>query len=229
MTAHAESPDKREVFTGEVYPWLRAVGKLQVPAQRPRDGHLSHYREDCSATLIAKPGRSHADIIVTAWHCLELYRDMSRPIIFTTTTRSGEILQREARRLADGGGMHADWAILRLHRTVPADTLAGLSIRPDETDAGRSITMAGYSRDEGLGRRGQVLTFDANCRITSGQRLRGTTNCVAYKGASGGAVTQFSVSGEVYFQGVISQGNGEGLSTFVPVRDFRREIERFLR
>ena len=33
--------------------------------------------------LVAANGGGRADTIVTAWHCLELYRDLSRPITFT--------------------------------------------------------------------------------------------------------------------------------------------------
>ena len=76
----AVAADERLVFSGKTFPWLQAVGKLQVPGQRYKDGHSSHYLEDCSATLVSLPGRLEADIIVTAWHCLELYQDLSKPI-----------------------------------------------------------------------------------------------------------------------------------------------------
>jgi hypothetical protein len=51
---------------------------------------------------------------------------------------------------------------------------------------------------------------------------------MAHKGASGGAVIQLSDSAEPLMSGVISQGNGEGRSTFVPVSGFRSAIHLYL-
>lgn len=224
----AETADSRQVFSGEAHAWLRAVGKLQVPGQRYRDERRFHYLEDCSATLVALPGRSQADTIITAWHCLELYSDLSKSITFTVETVSGESLQREAYRLEDGGGMHADWAILRLRRAVPAHQVAALLIHPRSADPGQSVTMAGYSRDSGIGNNGQVLTFDPACTITAQERNLGDTDCTAFKGASGGAVIQLSSAREPLVCGVISEGNGEGRSTFVPVSSFRNAINLYV-
>jgi len=229
LPATAQSADNRQAFTGAMMPWLRAVGRLQVPAQRHRDGRTTHYLEDCSATLVALPGRDEADTIVVAWHCLELYRDLSRPIVYTAQTASGDRLEREARRLADGGGMHADWAILRLRRAVPNRQVAALNPLPVRADPGVRVTMAGYSRDERLGQRGQVLTFDADCSITSQRAGAAETDCSAFKGASGGAVVQLSGTGEPRLCGVISQGDGAGRSTYAALHDFRHRLIRFLR
>lgn len=221
--------DGRRAHTGDSDPWLQAVGRLRVPGQRLRDGHRSHYLEDCSATLVALPGRSHADIIVTAWHCLELYGDLSRDIVFTARTSTGELLERSARRLADGGGMAADWAILRLDRAVPHRQVAALQPHPAVADPARPVTMAGYSRDPGLGSGGRVLTYHPDCAITGSEPGWGETDCTAFKGASGGAVIQFSASGEPLVCGVISQGNGSGTSTYVPLETFRSSLIRYLR
>jgi hypothetical protein len=214
LSSTTESADSRQVFSSESAPWLRAVGKLQVPGQRYRDGHRSHYMEDCSATLVSNTTQHDANIIITAWHCIELYSDLSKPILFTALTSSGERVKREALRLADGGGMHADWAILRLHRTISSQQI---------------MTMAGYSRDSGIGDSGETLTFDPACVIYHQQRSLGDTDCMAHKGASGGAVIQLSKSAEPLMCGVISQGNGEGRSTFVPVSKFRNAINLYLK
>jgi hypothetical protein len=143
-------------------------------------------------------------------------------------TVSGESLQREAYRLEDGGGMHADWAILRLRRAVSAQQVAALLIHPRSADPDQSVTMAGYSRDSGIGDNGKTLTFDPACTITAQERNLGDTDCTAFKGASGGAVIQFSSAGEPLVCGVISEGNGEGRSTFVPVSGFRNAINLYL-
>lgn len=221
--------DGRRAYTGDSDPWLQAVGRLRVPGQRLHDGYRSHYLEDCSATLVALPGRSHADTVVTAWHCLELYGDLSRDIVFTARTRSGEWLEWSARRLADGGGMAADWAILRLDRAVPRGQLAALQPHPAVADPGRPVTMAGYSRDPGLGGGGRVLTYHPDCAITDSEPGLWETDCTAFKGASGGPVIQFSAGGEPLVCGVISQGNGSGTSTYVPLETFRASLNRYLR
>lgn len=222
----AGAADARQVFSGDTHGWLRAVGKLQVPGQRYREGRRSHYVEDCSATLVSRPGRSTADTIITAWHCLEWYSDLSKPIIFTAVSIAGEPLQREAYRLKDGGGMHADWAILRLRNTVPNTQIAALLVHPAMADLSRPVTMAGFSKDDGLGAGGLALTFDADCNIKAQKKSFGDTDCTAFKGASGGAVIQLSEAGEPRVCGVISQGNGSGRSTFVPVSGFRSALRR---
>ena len=89
--------------------------------------------------------------------------------------------------------------------------------------------MAGYSRDDGLGRSGEALTYHENCRQLPDQRHSAHTDCQAYKGASGGPVVRYSAEGVVYLAGVISQGNGEGTSTYVPISRFRSLLTHYLR
>jgi hypothetical protein len=221
--------DSRVAYSATAPQWLRAVGKLQVPGNRVHEGHRVHHREDCSATLVARAGSDRADTIITAWHCLEFYNDLSRPITFTLMPGLDQHFTSEAYRLADGGGMHADWAVLRLQQPVISSTVTPLGIHPVRADPGRTITMAGYSRDDGLGNNGEQLTFDPACRITAQQSAISQSNCRAFKGASGGAVIQLSGAGEAQVCGVISQGDGAGLSTFVPVGGFRNAVDRALR
>jgi hypothetical protein len=229
LFASAAHPDDgRLALTNDSSPWLRAVGRLKVPGQRLQNGRTAHFLEDCSATLLTPPGRAEADTIVTAWHCLELYGDLSRAITFTARTASGELLEREAYQLADGGGMYADWAILRLRPAVSSRQLAAMQPHPAPADPGRPITMAGYSRDAGVGEGGRVLTFDPDCAITAQRPDLGETDCTAFKGASGGAVIQFASGGQPRFCGVISQGNGTGKSTYVPLDAFRKTLNHYL-
>jgi hypothetical protein len=221
--------DSREVFSSAAPQWLRAVGKLQVPGSIYRDGRRSHLLEDCSATLIATRAGREADTVVTAWHCLVNYDDLSKPITFTLLDSGDSALQREAYRLEDGGGMHADWALLRLRTPVPAARATALLLHPGRADPGLAISMAGYSRDMGKGAGGEQLTFDPACMITAQAPGTSDTDCVAHKGASGGAVVQLSTDGTPQLSGVVSQGNSEGVSTFVPVATFRSAIVRHLR
>jgi hypothetical protein len=229
VAAGDASGDPRQAYSDDSPGWLRAVGRLSVPGSRIDDGRRSHRLEDCSATLVAPEASDRADTIVTAWHCLEYYNDLSRPITFTLLPgRRGE-LTREAYRLGDGGGMHADWAILRLYRPVPAEAVAPLSVAVDSVDLALPVIMAGYSRDDGLGEGGRRLTFDPACRITVQTPARSDTDCRAHKGASGGAVIQVSREGVPHFSGVISSGDGESTSIFVPVTLFQAALRQALR
>jgi hypothetical protein len=205
------------------------VGSLQVPGVKFRDGRRNHHREQCSATLVAAAPGGDADTVVTAWHCLEFYRDLSRPITFTLFAGTDRRMVRDAHRLADGGGMHADWAILRLFEPVPATEAPALGVHPGRADPGRRITMAGYSRDDGPGSKEALLTYDPSCRILRQNRSSSDSDCHAYRGASGGAVIQLSESGEPQLAGVVSRGDSQGLSIYVPVGGFRTALQRFLR
>ena len=227
--------DSQQVYNNTSPLWLRAIGKLHVPGIKYEEGYQLNHREDCSATLIATngeafsaPNKSSANTIVTAWHCLESYRDLSKSIIFTLFYGTHDSISFEAIRLADGGGMHADWAVLRLLKSVDNSLVSGLKVHPERADRLQSVIMAGYSQNSP----GERLTYDPDCQITL-QTSPGIgpseSNCKASKGASGGAVVQLSANGDPLLAGVISQGDGEELSIFVPVKDFRSAIQANLR
>lgn len=224
----ASLADSRSVYSSAAPQWLRSIGKLEVPGSKVVDGHRAHHREDCSATLVARHSAQQADTIVTAWHCLEYYNDLSRPITFTLLPGEHDSFATEVRRLADGGGMHADWALLRLQRPIAMSTVAAMTINPQRADPERTITMAGYSRDQGKGNNGNTLTFDAACNITLQERGSSDSDCTAYKGASGGAVVQLADDGQALLSGVISQGDGDSVSIYIPVQGFRSAITRYL-
>ncbi|PLW66996.1 trypsin-like serine peptidase [Pseudohalioglobus lutimaris] len=221
--------EPRQVYRDDAPVWLRAVGKLHVPGVRYSQGYGNHQLENCSGTLVATANSQRANTVVTAWHCLEFYNDLSRPITFTLLTENGESLSREAYRVADGGGMHADWAVLKLFHSVNTDSVPALTPLPASADATRPVTMAGYSGDQGLGDNGNVLTYHADCRITRQQLRESASNCSAFKGASGGAVIQLSAEGRAQLGGVISRGNSENVSIYVPISGFRGSLTRFLK
>ena len=238
LPLNAAYADPREVFNNESPTWLRAVGKLHVPGVKFDSGHQLNHRDDCSATLVAGPvqksaeagalNRAAANTIITAWHCLEFYRDLSKTITFTLLYGTPDSFTVEAYRLAEGGSMNSDWAVLRLVQAVPAERVVALAVHPAKAETGRSIIMAGYSKNSA----GKRLSYDPQCSITdpSSPHSGGhESNCNALKGASGGAVIQISAEGEPLLAGVVSQGNGEGLSIFVPVDEFRSAIRASLK
>ena len=224
----AAEPDPRQNLSAHSPSWLYAIGKLHVPGNRFENGRKVHHREDCSATLVTSPNRGRANTLVTAWHCLEFYRDLSKPISFTALSTTGETISREVYRLADGGGMHGDWAILRLYQPIALEQITAMRIHPQGADPERPITMAGYSRDGGKGQNGEQLSYDANCHITLQARESTSSDCMAYKGASGGAVVQISETGEALYAGVISRGDSQGVSIYVPVARFRSALNQHL-
>ncbi|MEM8561772.1 MAG: trypsin-like peptidase domain-containing protein [Pseudomonadota bacterium] len=221
----SENTDPRQEFNHYSPSWLKAVGKLRVPGRIYRSGSLTYQWEDCSATLVGSNSSARADTIVTAWHCLENYRDLSQPILFTLAAGQNPPIQREAYRLFDGGGMYADWAILRLFVPVHSDHATVLPIHPTTAKSGISIAMAGYSRQTALGDFGNRLTFDPMCSITQRSDDVVESDCHAQKGASGGAVVQPGDNGTFWFVGVISEGDGQGISRFVPVDVFRAALK----
>ena len=221
--------DSRQVRTASSPAWLAAVGRLQVPGSKFSEGRRRHHREDCSATLVASRPGDRSDTIITAWHCLEFYHDLSKPIRFLLPGEAMTGPGREAYRVADGGGMRADWAILRLHSAIPRQLAQAVLIDGDPADPLRPISMAGYSRDEGLGAGGEHLTVDLDCSITRQQSHSSESDCWAYKGASGGAVVQLSTEGVPVLRGVISQGNGAGFSSYVPTGHFRSAVRQHIR
>lgn len=218
--------DTRLSYSAGSPPWLQAVGQLQVPGIKFRDGYPRHHQENCSATLVSNTPSRDADTIITAWHCLEFYRDLSQRIMFTLLPATEQPIVTQALPLAYGGAMSADWAVLRLRKPIPAARVRALQLHPEQADPARPIIMAGYSRDKGIGARGSALSYDPQCRITgvTGSAASRDSNCRAHKGASGGAVVQLSITNEPLFSGVVSEGDGVGLSRFVPLSVFRSKL-----
>lgn len=211
--------------------WLGAVGKLRVPGHRREAGEERHHIERCSATLVSRPGAAQAEFILTAWHCLEWYDDLSQPILFSLAANTGAVLQRPVRPLASGGDMAADWALLRLQDAVSLDgPWRALPLDSAPTgDAADGLWMAGYSRSAPAGERGARLTYHPGCRVTRAEGPWTDTDCRADKGASGGAVVRLDSRGGAHLTGVISAGNGSDMTRFVPVAAFAASLPVSLR
>jgi len=203
--------ETRQQFSDASPQWLRAVGKLSVPGYRLADGERQHHQEDCSATLIGP------QTILSAWHCLEYYGDLSRDIVFTLPYLP-DSPALVANKLADGGGMSDDWVLLRLARPIRGvDPLAVSQHRSAALRDG--LLLAGYSGDQGLGDGGEQLTWETGCAVTANEWYRLATACVAFKGASGGPVLM-----DAAIVGVISSGDGIATTWFTPSTSFIRAV-----
>ena len=222
LMALAFSPDvaadPRQVVGAASPAWLQAVGKLTVPGYRYKNGERRHHEQHCTATLISK------NMILSGWHCLEHYTDMSQTIIFTLPNTAAHA-RRTARRVADGGGMHADWSLLKLNKPIQMPIAAAVAV--SAVNIGKAgtqpLTLAGYSRDKGVGENGRQLTYHAGCKISHNEVYRVATNCVAFKGSSGGPVVYDSV-----IIGVVSAGDSEQLSYFTPSGLFLSTVKRYV-
>lgn len=198
--------------------WLQAVGRLTVPGYRYKNGERRHHEQHCTATLVSK------DVILSGWHCLEHYTDLSQTIVFTLPNAAANTV-RSARRMADGGGMHADWSLLKLNEPVSAGIAAAVPVSfvSVATAGTQALTLAGYSRDKGMGKTGRRLTYHADCAILREESYRVATNCAAFKGSSGGPVVH-----DYAIIGVVSAGDSERLSFFTPSSSFLSAVKRYL-
>lgn len=208
------SADPRRFYSTDSPGWLRTVGKLTVPGYKYQNGDRLHHVQHCTATLLS------STIILSGWHCLEHYNDLSMDIVFTLAHR-----RRIAIRLTDGGGMQADWALLKLNKPINTRHVKTLPVATRSLASSRAkpLTMAGYSHDSDLAASSQNLSYHTDCEILGDEIYRVATNCVAYKGASGGPV--------VYREkiiGVVSVGDSMRLSYFTPSVLFIEAINDYL-
>jgi len=190
----------------------RSVGRLHVPAIRYEEGRARHFDEQCSATLVSLGEQPRSKLLLSAWHCLEDYVDLSRPITFEVP--KGERV--EVRPLASGGSMHSDWVLLRLPRDLPDP----LPLAEAVEDLTAPVRLAGYPRDA------ETLRMQ-DCRNTGRDGRDQRTGCVARRGASGGAVVSLPANGGPRFIGVISRGDGVSQSIYVPVERILPRIRSF--
>lgn len=211
---HAAAREFAAAAGSEPGPLALSIGQLFVPAIRYEKGYARHYDEQCSATLIAQGRRSASRLVLSAWHCIEDHRDLSRPVLFQTADGQRHI----ARLVASGGAMHADWALLRLPRALPAP----LPVLSGGPAASGPLRMAGFPRRTAP----RVLTLASGCRVTGEDGADLRTDCVLQKGASGGAALTDSATPALI--GVISRGDGVTQSIFVPVARFYTRIRPYL-
>lgn len=197
---------------------LASVGRLLIPTLRLENGYRRHYDERCSATLVGVHGQRRSRWILSAWHCLEYYRDLSRPIVF----EHGSGARLQARAVTSGGDMHADWVLLRLERPLPAP------VAPDAADvpARAPLLMAGYSRSA-AGTPGNTLSWDNSCQVIGRDGADLRSDCRVRRGASGGAVFRRG-GGSAAYIGIISRGDGASESIFVPLRRILPRISPYL-
>ncbi len=207
--------------------WTESLGSLIVPSTRLEQGEQLSFKQSCSASLITKNGSPAAKYILTAWHCLENYSDISRPIIFKIKDRDGKVISRIAYRLSNGGGMHADWAILKLDEGIKQSRVKPIEHLVLDASIGASVFIAGFTEYKNSFKGHHYLSF-SRCKVTEIFRNVRLTDCKALKGNSGGPV-MLQVEHDNYgLVGVISEGNETNISSFVPIEIFYNEVQKLI-
>lgn len=227
MRSSAEEIDPNAASSEQQYMQraLQTVGRLLVPNVRYENGYAKHFDERCSATLVSlRANAPQSRFILSAWHCVEHYRDLSRTLMFT---RPGAAA-RSARIVASGGNMQNDWALLKLDKPLPNpmfinDTGMRMRMQSDTPN----LVMAGFPKDQPQALSPVLVSGCTNTGF-AGDDLR--SSCVITRGASGGAVFAKSdtPNGDLILVGVISRGDSESISIYVPVARFRSRLASYL-
>ncbi len=224
----------QSIANPEASPWLNAVGRLTVPGKQWRNNEWQHHIENCSASLLrmrrqtgSLVNRSNrtlpARYILSAWHCLENYSDLSKDIVFELP--NGTV--RTARSVVSGGGMNADWVLLKLDLPISAGESFALHTSALPITEPLQISMVGYSISAEAQGAESPLSYDARCKVTSVSPGLIATNCRVSKGASGGAVVVRRNS-DYLLTGAVSTGDSEAQSFYVPISAFASALRNFL-
>ncbi|MFT6070085.1 MAG: V8-like Glu-specific endopeptidase [Bacteriovoracaceae bacterium] len=189
--------DTRKVRGATSPKWLEAVGRLVSTKS-------STEKEQCSLTIISNHPSKDGIIAVTAGHCVDHwyyggndYRVGANTVTFQSN--SGKTITRSIEKVLKSSMSSGDYAIVKLNSPVKKEVIKPLISAPydyvdllDEEMFGEKFkpfgTMAGYSADKGLGKKGKVLTYDEKCRLNGGVSGNKKGYCYSYGGASGGPV-----------------------------------------
>ena len=209
--------DQRLVPDPQALYWHSAMVRLEVPVIRSEGGRMRHFTDHCSATAIT-PGPN--TLLLSAWHCFEDYAATQGPIqLFAQQSPDTPL---PVRLIVSGGSMSADWAILApLTGTALG---AWIPLSPDPAQRNTRVIAAGFAPTSDAGRTEEAaeappargLMYDPDCLVIDANSRPARSDCVAKKGASGGAILRRTASGSVQVVGVISAGDGASVSYFHP-------------
>ena len=220
-TLTAPFADPRTPLPEHVGGWQRALFPLRIPVTRMIGGRMRHFIEHCTAVAVT-PGPN--SLFVSAWHCFEDYRSTITPIELIDPDTATPVL---IKLLETGGSMQEDWALLTPDLPLPIDSWIPISTTPHHL--GQPLIAAGFapqpdqSADNAVERH---LLADIACSVIDASTHPPASDCVANKGASGGAVIALTDSGSARLQGIISAGDGETLSYFYPAPLLIRRLDR---
>ena len=215
------SDDPRTPLPGHAGGWQQALFPLSIPVTRLIKGRMRHFTEHCTAVAVA-PGPNI--LFLSAWHCFENYRSTITPILLTDHHTTTPVPMK---LLETGGSMQEDWAILAPDSPLTVDTWIPISTTPHHT--GQPLIAAGFAPQQdqdGDDAVERYLLADIACSVIDVSTHPPASDCVAKKGASGGAMIALTDSGSARLQGIISTGDGEAVSYFYPAPSLIRRLAR---
>ena len=225
MLSKPLAADPRLVPDPQALSWHSAIVRLEIPVIRSVGGRMRHFTEHCSATTIT-PGPN--TLLLSAWHCFEDYAATQGPIqLFAQHSPESPL---PVRLIISGGSMSADWAILTPVTSTVIGAWIPLSSHPAQR--GTRVIAAGFapttdsSRSEEPGETppSRGLMYDPDCVVIVATSQPARSDCVAKKGASGGAILRRTASGSVRVVGVISAGDGTSVSYFHPTDELINRV-----
>ena len=220
-TLTAPFADPREPIPEHVGGWQRALFPLRIPVTRLIEGRMRHFTEHCTAVAVT-PGPN--SLFVSAWHCFEDYRSTITPIQLIDPDTATPV---PIRLLETGGSMQEDWALLTPDPPLSIDSWIPISDTPHHI--GQPLIAVGFAPqpdqtgDDAVQR---YLLADIACSVIDADIHPPASDCVAKKGASGGAMIALTDSGSARLQGIISAGDGEAVSYFYPAPSLIRRLSR---
>lgn len=224
MVKHQKSlvHDTRRVVTAKSPSWTKAIGRLITPAKlKIHKKGYSMRIEKCSATLVNFDHYKSSRIIVTASHCLREFNKNAGLIRFIIRTKSDQMIQRYVKVYKnshfDLSLKKSDYAILILSSSISKKDVTPVIIdkrsfmKLQKQYRHHFASLAGFSSD--IGGFGSKLTYDPQCKIHYFNKLYGKSNCIGYKGASGGPVILTAYQNrkrkKSYLVGVVSYFKGD--------------------
>ena len=223
VTLTAPHADPRIPMHEHVGGWQHALYQLSVPVTRLTEGRMRHFTEHCT-TVAVTPGPK--SLFVSAWHCFEDYRSTIASIQMvdphTATTISMKLLET-------GGSMQEDWALLTPESPFLVASWIPISTTPNHI--GQPLIAAGFapvseanqSSPDSIERH---LLADMACSVIDASSHPPASDCMAKKGASGGAMIALTDSGSARLQGIISAGDSETVSYFYPASSLIHRLHR---
>ena len=123
--------------------------------------------------------------------------------------------------------MHADWAILKLEKEIKRSRVKPLEHITLDASVGDTVFIAGYAKYKSSSEQRFDLSY-SECKIKAIAINISLTDCRATKGNSGGPVI-LKVNEDNYgLVGVISEGNELNVSSFVPAKIFKPEVQKYI-
>ena len=220
-TLTAPFADPRTPLPEHAGGWQRALFPLRIPVTRLIEGRMRHFTEHCTAVAVT-PGPN--SLLVSAWHCFEDYRSTITPIQLIDPDTATPV---PLKLLETGGSMQEDWALLTTDPPLSIDSWIPISTTPHQL--GQPLIAAGFApRPDQSGEDAveRYLLADIACSVIDATAHPPASDCVAKKGASGGAMIALTDSGSARLQGIISAGDGEAVSYFYPAPLLIRRLDR---